>query len=150
MRARDIMTPNPSVVTPDEPIARAAQIMRDSGIGMVPVVDDVSNLNLQGVLTDRDIVIRCVAERHGSTCTVADHMTFEHVDTVQLDDDIHDVVATMEREQVRRIPVTDGTRLAGIIAQADVARKMGPSEPHLVNDLVERVSEPGVNAAHSS
>jgi CBS domain-containing protein len=143
MKARDIMTPNPAVVTPDDPIARAAQIMRDSGVGMVPVVDDKSSLRLKGVLTDRDIVIRCVAERHAPNCLVSDHMTADDVETVTLDDDIHDVVAKMETDQVRRIPVIDESRrLTGVIAQADVARKVGPREPHVVQDLVEKVSEP--------
>jgi CBS domain-containing protein len=149
MKARDIMTPNPAVVTPDELITKAAQIMRDSGVGMVPVVDDKSNLQLKGVLTDRDIVIRCVAERHNTpNCHVRDHMTADRVETVTVDEDVHDVVAKMESDQVRRIPVVgEGRRLTGVIAQADVARKVGPREPHVVQDLVEKVSEPPSNMA---
>ena len=137
------MTPNPAVVTPEDPIAKAAQIMRDAGVGMVPVVSDKDTLALKGVLTDRDIVIRCVAERHQPTCLVRDHMTADNVDTVTADDDIHDVVAKMESDQLRRIPVVaEGRRLTGVIAQADVAIKVGPREPHVVKDLVEKVSEP--------
>jgi len=143
MQAREIMTPEPAVVTPDDPIAKAAQIMRDSDVGMVPVVDNSSSRTLKGVITDRDIVIRCVAESHLPTCKVRDHMTADRVDTVRPEDDVRDVVARMEHDQVRRIPVvSDGFRLAGIIAQADVARKVGPREPLLVNNLVEKVSEP--------
>ena len=149
MKARDIMTPNPAVVTPDEPITKAAQIMRDSGVGMVPVVDDKSSLRLKGVLTDRDIVIRCVAERHNTpNCVVRDHMTADNVESVTPEEDIHDVVAKMESDQLRRIPVVDeGRRVTGVIAQADVARKVGPREPHVVQDLVEKVSEPPSNMA---
>jgi CBS domain-containing protein len=142
MKARDIMTPNPDVVTPEDSIQKAAQIMRDSNVGMVPVVDDVSKRTLQGVLTDRDIVIRHVAGDHDSSCLVRDHMTAERVDTARLDDDVREVVARMEREQVRRIPVVgDGFRLEGVIAQADVALRMGEREPLLVKNLVEKVSE---------
>jgi len=142
MQARDIMTPNPTVVTPDEPVSRAAQIMRASDIGMVPVVDDRKSMTLKGVITDRDIVVRCVAEGHNPSCQVRDHMTSDEVDTVTPDDDVHDVVAKMERDQVRRIPVVSDGVLAGVIAQADIARKVGPREPHVVQDLVEKVSEP--------
>jgi CBS domain-containing protein len=95
------------------------------------------------VITDRDIVIRCVAEGHAPTCVVRDHMTADRVGTVRPDDDVRDVVAKMEHDQIRRIPVvSDGFRLTGVIAQADVALKMGPKEPLLVTDLVEKVSEP--------
>jgi CBS domain-containing protein len=143
MKAREIMTPNPTIVTPEETISRAAQIMRDSDIGMIPVVDDDENRALQGVITDRDIVVRCVAQGHDGSCRVRDHMTADDVDTVSPDDDIHDVVAKMEHDQLRRIPVVaEGMRLTGVIAQADVALKVGPREPHVVQDLVEKVSEP--------
>src|SRR6185436_7067841 len=105
MKARDIMTPNPDVVTPDDSIQKAAQIMRDSNVGMVPVVDDLTTRTLKGVLTDRDIVIRHVAGDHDTSCRVGDHMTADRIDTARPDDEVREVVARMEREQVRRIPV---------------------------------------------
>ena len=143
MKARDIMTPNPAVVTPDAPVARAAEIMRDLEVGVVPVVDDVSRMRLEGVLTDRDIAVRCVAQRHDAKCLVRDHMTARNIDTVTPDADVTEVIAKMEQDRVRRIPVVDeAKRLVGIIAQADLAVKLGPKEPLEVEHMLERVSEP--------
>jgi CBS domain-containing protein len=143
MKARDIMTPNPSVITPDEPIGRAAAIMRVLDVGIVPVVDDATSMRLQGVLTDRDIVVRCVARGHDGRCRVRDHMTADHLDTVGPDADAAEVIARMEGDRVRRIPVVgDDGRVVGIIAQADLAVKLGPKEPLEVEHLLERISEP--------
>jgi len=141
MKARDIMTTNPQVVTPDEPITRAAEIMRDNDVGFVPVVDDRTGMRLQGVITDRDIAVRHVAHNCPSTCTVADHMTRDTIDAVSPDADLDEVIEVMERDQIRRVPVLDeGYRLVGIIAQADIATR-GASEKE-VGELVERISEP--------
>jgi CBS domain-containing protein len=143
MKARDIMTPDPSVVTPQQPIAHAAEIMRERDVGMVPVVDDVSNMRLEGVLTDRDIAVRCVAFGHDGSCKVQDHMTTDDLDVVRADADISEVVTRMETDRVRRIPVVaDGARVVGIIAQADLALKLGPKDPTLVEEVLERISEP--------
>lgn len=143
MKARDIMTPNPSVVTPEEPIAHAAAMMRDHDVGMIPVVGDRTNMRLEGVLTDRDIAIRCVAEKHDPHCRVQDHMTADHLDVVRDDADVQDVVKKMEADQIRRIPVVaEGRRLIGVIAQADLALKVGPDDPELVEEMLAEVSKP--------
>ncbi|HEU4994573.1 MAG TPA: CBS domain-containing protein [Gemmatimonadaceae bacterium] len=141
MKARDIMTADPGVITQRELVSRAAEIMRDLDVGIVPVVDDPSSMRLLGVITDRDIAVRCVAKRHGPSCTVAEHMTSTHLDTVRPDDDIDAVISLMERDQVRRIPVvSDDNRLAGVIAQADLATKVGPKDPKKIEEVLERVS----------
>jgi CBS domain-containing protein len=141
MKARDLMTSNPEVVTPDDPVERAAQIMRDRGVGIVPVVDDLDNMRLQGLITDRDIAIRHVAQDCPRTCTVRDHMTSDRIEATSPDADLDDILDVMERDQVRRIPVLEeGYRLVGIIAQADIATR-GVKEKD-VGELVERISEP--------
>ncbi|HEX6534597.1 MAG TPA: CBS domain-containing protein [Gemmatimonadaceae bacterium] len=143
MRASDIMTPNPRAVTPGDTTRTAAGVMRDLDVGAVPVVADLASMRLEGVLTDRDIAVRCVAAGHHDRCRVEEHMTSGPLATVHPDDDVADVLALMERERVRRVPVvTDGTRLTGIIAQADIAMRLGPNEPRVVEQLLERVSEP--------
>jgi len=140
MIARDVMTTDPSVVTPNDPIARAAELMRDLDIGAVPVVDDARSMHLRGILTDRDIAVRCVAKKHGVSCRVADHMT-THVETVKPDADLSHVIWLMEQKQIRRVPVVSiDDRLEGIIAQADLATKIGPKDPLLVEEVLERVS----------
>jgi CBS domain-containing protein len=143
MKARELMTSDPHVVTRRDSIARAAEIMRDLDIGLVPVVEDPVSMHLVGVITDRDIAVRCVAKKHGISCTVADHMTPAPLATAEPDDDVDAVIATMERSQVRRIPIVDGdNRLVGIIAQADLATKLGPKEPKKLEEVLERISAP--------
>lgn len=144
MKAREIMTSNPDVVTPDEPVARAAQLMRDLNVGIIPVVDDRSGMHLQGLITDRDIAVRHVAEGHEGECRVSDHMSSDRLDCVEPDADVDLVMKAMQRDQVRRIPVVEeGDRLVGIIAQADIAVEEGPEKPEAVEKTLERISEPG-------
>ena len=141
MKARELMTSNPCAVTPEQPISRAAEIMHDLDVGFVPVVDDSAKRHLVGVITDRDIAVRCVAKKHGVSCTVGDHMTAKHVDSVRPDDDVDQVLALMERDQVRRIPVvSDDNRLEGVIAQSDVALTIGRQQPLVVERVFEQIS----------
>jgi CBS domain-containing protein len=143
MLARDAMTANPVVVTPEESIARAAEIMRDFDVGVVPVVADRQSLRLVGMLTDRDAAVRCLAAHHTGACRVRDHMTTGTLVTADPGDSLEVLVARMERAQVRRVPVLqpDG-RLLGIVAQADVAMRLGPESPAAIEELLERISEP--------
>ena len=143
MLAREIMTARPSCVTPDDPLASAAELMRHLGVGLVPVVENREARRLVGVITDRDIATRCVARAHEPGCRVRDHMSGHGLHTAHAEADVVAVIEMMEREQVRRIPVVrdDGT-LVGIIAQADLARKLGPTRPLDVERMLERVSEP--------
>ena len=141
MKAHEIMTSKPEVVTPQDPISRAAQIMRDKDVGLVPVVRDTSSMLLEGVITDRDVAVRHVAERHTNDCSVASHMSREHISAVDQSDDIQTVLATMERAEVRRVPVTDKNgKLVGIIAQADIAT-CDEIPKAQVGEVVGRVSE---------
>ena len=144
MKARDLMTENPEFVTPDDPITRAAQIMRDIDVGVVPVVDNPESRKLQGIVTDRDLAVRHVAEGHSQECRVRDEMTSGRLDTVHPDTDHNEILQRMQRDQVRRLPVVDDdNRLVGIIAQADIATKLGSREPEKVEETLEKISEPG-------
>ncbi|NLG63195.1 MAG: CBS domain-containing protein [Candidatus Cloacimonetes bacterium] len=139
MKARDIMTSNPQCVTREDSLADAARIMRSADTGFVPVVDDRGSMRLSGVITDRDIAIRHVADNHPDRCTVGDHMS-TGVRTVSPDDDVKDVMKLMKTEQVRRVPVVENERLVGVIAQADLAtHHVGDKE---VGETVEKISEP--------
>lgn len=151
MLARDIMTRNPAVVTPGESIAHAAEIMREKNIGIIPVVNDRTHMRLEGLITDRDIAVRCVAERHDPSCRVMDHMTTDHLDTVRADTSVDDVMRAMRHDRVRRIPVVEeGERLVGIIAQADLALHVGPLEPEKVESVLQQISEPTRSAPVAS
>ena len=142
MKVRELMTPDPEVVTPEEPISRAAQIMREYDVGIVPVVSDPDSKSLIGVITDRDIAVRHVADSHMEDCTVGAHMTREDIETVNETDDSTKVLDAMKRREVRRIPVTnDRGAVVGVVAQADIAvTKEIPKEQ--VAEVVESISEP--------
>jgi CBS domain-containing protein len=145
MRAADVMTDNPECVTPETSLADAARKMRDLDVGIIPVVESESSKRLRGVLTDRDIAIRAVAEgRDANTTRVMEVMTTQ-VETCNKNDSLRDVLGVMEREQVRRVPITDREgRLVGIIAQADVATDVNtPQGQRHFADTVEQISEPG-------
>ncbi len=141
MIARDIMTTDLFLVTATDSVKRAAELMRNIGVGALPVVDDSPLPRLEGLITDRDIVTRCVAKGHEPWCLVGDHMTRAPLTTVGTEDDVSAVVEAMETARVRRVPVVsqDGV-LLGMIAQADVAKKLGPKQPEKVEELLERIS----------
>lgn len=142
MRASEIMTKEPEFVTPQDTLSRAAALMRDRDVGIIPVVDDVSGRRLRGVITDRDIAIRHVAERHSEDCPVSSHMS-ESVSTVGPDAEAEEVMRIMRDKQVRRVPVVDdGGRLVGIVAQADVAVDLRGREGGEVERTVAEISEP--------
>jgi CBS domain-containing protein len=144
MKARELMATYPGVVTAGDPLSRAAEIMRDWNVGMVPVVDDTLAMHLVGVITDRDIAVRCVAPRHGGRCSVGAHLTAGPLATVEPDTDVGEVMEQMKAHQVRRIPVVAGGRLVGVVALADLARLNGALDPLEVEGVVERISlQPG-------
>jgi CBS domain-containing protein len=140
--ARDIMTPNPACCTPNTTLDQVAKLMVQHDCGEIPVID--TSEQPIGVVTDRDIVCRVVAEgKNPMGHTAASCMT-QPVVTVRVDSPLDTVVSTMEKHQIRRLPVVDGEgRCAGMIAQADVARG-GPE--HEVAELVREVSKaPGMS-----
>ena len=126
MIASEIMTTNPECCLPTDPVMRAAQIMKTEDVGPVPVVEDKDEKKLTGIVTDRDLALKVVAEaRDAKTTTVEDVMS-EGLVTCRENDDVRSVLALMEENQLRRIPVVDKRdHLVGIIAQADVATRMG-------------------------
>lgn len=148
MKARDIMTSNPEALLPEEPVSHAASVMEKMDIGAVPVVDDRTSMRLAGILTDRDLVVRHLAEDHTEDCLVRHHMT-ERKDpsrffTARPEDTTDYIMELMSTHQVRRVPiVADGDeRLVGIVALADIARELGPREPAEVVRVLEEISEP--------
>ncbi len=142
MLARDIMTPEPWLACPDTTIADAAATMAREDVGMLPVVDDPAIRRLVGVITDRDMAVRCLACHH-KRCVVADHMTRFHIQTVSPDADVTEALALMERHQLRRLPVVDAAgTVVGIISQADVGLVLGQSQPGAAAALLHHVSVP--------
>lgn len=137
MKVSEIMTAEIAACSPSDSVKDAAKLMILNDCGQIPVVGDKGTLI--GVITDRDIACRCVAEGLSSQTCVADIMSRDVV-TVSPDDDIESCCAIMEENQVRRLPVLDVEgRCCGIVSQADIANA---AERTLTGDLVRQVSEP--------
>ncbi|MBK1787671.1 CBS domain-containing protein [Prauserella cavernicola] len=134
--ARDIMNPNPTVVATDATAADAARIMAGEGVGALPICGKDSKI--KGVVTDRDLVTKVVAKGRDAGTFPAGDLNQSEAVTVGADDPAEEVLATMSRHAVRRVPVIDGDRLVGMIALADVARTL---PEHRVGELVETLAE---------
>jgi CBS domain-containing protein len=142
MKIHDIMTKDPRSVTADASVREAAQLMKREDVGVVPVVDAEGDNRLVGIVTDRDIAIRCVAEGKDGSCRVRDVMSSDDLATCSFSDDVEHVMDTMRTEKVRRIPIVDERgSLVGIVSQADVLRKT--RDVHRAGKTVEEISEPG-------
>ncbi|HTH51411.1 MAG TPA: CBS domain-containing protein [Pyrinomonadaceae bacterium] len=138
-KCRDIMTKNVRTATADASLRDVAAMMRDGDMGAVPVVD---GSRLVGIVTDRDIVVRCVSAGKTPDSPISEAMTSE-LFTVKPDDFVFEAVRVMGDKQVRRIPVVneDGS-LAGIIAMADVALEM-EDQQEIAETIEEISSGPG-------
>jgi CBS domain-containing protein len=147
MKAKDIMTRKPKCVTPETSVREAARLMKEEDVGVLPVVERDGSDRLIGIVTDRDIAIRHVAEGHdSSSCPVREAMT-SSVRTAREDDDVESVMDLMGTEQVRRIPVVDERgSLVGIVAQADIVREARDDKK--AERTIEKISDPG--GRHSS
>ena len=136
----DVMTKNPICATPDDNVAEVARLMRDNDIGPVPITESKASKRLVGIVTDRDLALKVVAEgRDPSSTKVRDVMT-EDVVTCRADDEVEDTLQAMSKNQLRRILVVDeNDMLVGIIAQADIATRM--NEPEKTGEVVKEISE---------
>jgi CBS domain-containing protein len=118
--ARDVMTVGAQCIKEDQTLDEAARLMRDLDVGSLPIcgADD----KLHGMLTDRDIVVRCIAE--GGDCRESRAADFAQgtVHWVAVDTDIDDALAVMSEHQVKRLPVLDGHRLVGMISESDLTK----------------------------
>ncbi|MBA2357901.1 MAG: CBS domain-containing protein [Actinobacteria bacterium] len=133
---RDVMTSNPTTIGADEPVTRAARMMRDEDVGVAPIVDGD---RLVGTVTDRDITIRVVAEGKDPETTSVREIASTRLVTIDPQQDLDEAIRLMAEHQVRRLPVVeeDG-RLVGIVAQADVAREGDDSQ---TGEVVQQISQ---------
>lgn len=134
--ARDLMTPDPTCVKEDETLVDAARKMRDLDVGALPICGNDDRL--KGMLTDRDIVVKCIAEGGDPNTATAGSLAEGKPVTIGADDDIREALEVMQDQQVRRLPVIDGHRLVGIISQADIARELSASQ---TGETVAEISE---------
>lgn len=135
---RDIMTSNPVCCMSGDTVDRAAQIMKEHDVGAVPVID--SSKKLLGIVTDRDLTLRILAEGRDPGSTRVEEVMTRNLTVCRPDDEIQRVMGEMAAHQVRRIPVIDDDAcIVGIIAQADIAtRAREPERTALVVDAISR------------
>jgi CBS domain-containing protein len=133
-RAQDIMHPGAECVGEDDSVAAAAQKMRDLGVGSLPIcgADD----RLHGILTDRDIVIRCIAEGRDPAQVRAGDLAQGTLFWVEATAGVGEVLHQMEDHRVKHLPVIENHRLVGIITEADLARNL---DEHRLAEFVEKV-----------
>ena len=133
--AREIMTPDVACIDEQDSILTAARRMAELGVGSLPICG--TDQRLKGMLTDRDIVVKVLAEGRDPGQVRAGELAQGEAVTIGADDDATEILSTMGGHQVRRLPVIDGHALVGIVAVADVARAL-PDRP--VGDLIEAIS----------
>ncbi len=135
MQIRDVMTANPATLSPDDSIQSAARLMRDEDTGAVPVVE---NGRVVGMVTDRDIVVRAVADGGQVSSPVRDILTTNLV-SVTSDSSTGDAAELMAEHQIRRLPVVDNGALVGIVSIGDIAVKEGKDKRS--GDTLQSISE---------
>jgi CBS domain-containing protein len=133
--ARELMTPDAQCVGELDDLVRAAKLMADRDVGSLPICGEDNRL--KGVVTDRDIVVKVVAEGLDPREVTAGSIAQGKPVTIGADDDAEEILRTMGEHQVRRLPVIDGHDLVGIVALADVARAL-PDRP--VGDVLQAIS----------
>ena len=138
--AREVMTPTAEFIEPDKPLADAAREMAREDVGALPVCD---NGKLVGMLTDRDIVVRAIADgRDPKTTKVRDIVERTEVVTIGADDTVEEAIKTMKEHAVRRLPVIDGTKMVGMLSQGDLAQAVSKTK---TGDLVGSISAQPAN-----
>ena len=133
--ARDIMTGSAECASVNDSLADAARKMRDLDVGALPICGEDNRL--AGVVSDRDIVVKCIADGGDPSSTRVSELAEGKPVTIGADDSVEEVLRTTTEHGVRRLPVIDGHDLIGIVSQADVAKNL-PEEK--VGDLVEAIS----------
>jgi CBS domain-containing protein len=131
---KEVMTRDVRACEPNATVADAAKLMAQEDVGPVPIVEDG---RLVGIVTDRDIVVRVVAEGRDPNATTVKEIASTDLVTVSPGDDLDEVLNLLAERQVRRLPVVEGERLVGIVAQADIAR-LGKDKK--TGEVVEEIS----------
>ena len=133
---RDAMTEDPRSIGKSVSVVEAARLMREQDIGSLPITDDEQ---LVGMITDRDITMRVVAEAADPNATSVEDVYSRDLISVEPDNDLEEALGLMARHQVRRLPVVEDGRLVGIVAQADIALSANETK---TGELVEAISAP--------
>ncbi|HUF37603.1 MAG TPA: CBS domain-containing protein [Anaerolineales bacterium] len=140
----EVMTKNPVCCTPDDMVTNAAQLMKRENIGPIPVVENMETRRLVGIVTDRDLALKVVAEGCDPQSTNVEAVMTNKLVTCRADDDLQTALDAMSEHQLRRIPIVDNdNRILGIISQADVATRV--DQPNKTAAVVKDISQSSVS-----
>jgi CBS domain-containing protein len=139
-KCNEVMTKNPVCCLPTDMVAKAAQLMRSENIGSIPVIENDQTEKLVGIVTDRDLALRIIAEGLDAKSTKVEAVMTRKVVTCLAGDDVQKALDAMSEHQLRRIPVVDNdNKVVGIIAQADVATRV--DQPEKTAEIVKEISQ---------
>lgn len=138
-KCEEVMTKNPVCCLPNDTAAKVAQLMKYENVGSIPVIENAQNIKLVGIVTDRDLALKIVAEGLDAKSTKAEAVMTRKVITCLASDDLQKALDAMAEHQLRRLPVVDNdNKVVGIIAQADVATRV--NQPGKIAEMVKEIS----------
>ena len=139
-KCNEVMTKDPVCCLPNDSVAKAAELMESENIGSIPVIENEQTQRLVGIVTDRDLALKIVAEGRDAKSTKVEAVMTHTVMTCRADDDLQKALDAMAKHQLRRIPVVDNdNKILGIIAQADVATRA--DQPEKTAEMVKEISQ---------
>ena len=139
-KCNEVMTKNPVCCLPNDMVVKAAELMKSQNIGSIPVIENEQSQKLVGIVTDRDLALKIIAEGRDPRSTKVESVMTHKVVTCRADDDLQKALDAMAEHQLRRIPVVDNNnRVVGIIAQADVATRV--DQPEKTAEMVKEISQ---------
>ena len=140
-KCNEVMTKNPVCCRPDDMVVKVAQLMQSENIGSIPVIENEQTQKLVGIVTDRDLALKIVAEGQDAKSTKVEAVMTRKVVTCRAEDDLQKAMDAMSENQLRRIPIVDNdNKILGIISQADVATRV--NQPDKTAAMVKGISEP--------
>ena len=142
-KCEEVMTKSPVCCLPNDMAAKAAQLMKRENIGSIPVIKNEQTKELVGIVTDRDLTLKVIAEERDAKSTKVEAVMTREVVTCRTEDDMQKALDAMSKYQLRRIPVVDkDNKILGIIAQADVATRV--NQPEKTAEMVKQISQGSV------
>lgn len=139
-KCNEVMTKNPVCCFPDDMVSKAALLMKSKDIGSIPVIENEQTRKLVGIVTDRDLALKIVADGRDPKTTKAEQVMTRKVITCASEDDMQKALDSMSTNKLRRLPVVDSNHgIVGIIAQADVATRM--NQPEKTAAMVKGISQ---------
>ena len=139
-KCNEVMTKNVVYSLPTDMVIKAAELMKSENIGPILVVENEDTMKLVGIVTDRDLALKVVAEGRDAKSTTVESVMTRSIVTCRADDDLQKALDAMAKHQLRRIPVVDNdNKILGIIAQADVATRV--DQPEKTAEMVKEISQ---------